>query len=334
MSAILMAKFPSQNKLMYVQENGVSNDAWTVAQSGGVAGALNIPKDLSVLNRRGYASTTRKGVPLVYRCKVDLYATNFDGTGATAAVGTDFVTTLRARGCQNNWVFRNAAVKWHAARENMFKRAGIRKKDRGTYSHEIRYGLDSANDAWIVPVDGDGASFTGGTWDLSEIITAADVGTFLCLVGAGADEETTATSTQLNIAHSYLMSRKQPLADSNLETDEGPADLSILRSLLADAEPSGSRIDDINAEARDAQDNPPYELIDLSDSGDVNNDITEPVELGRCLVGPGAQYSSMIIDVPFGLCDLYLQHYDAVDTNTGHNPMYTVEVLDIYEMQG
>ena len=152
-----MAKFPSQNKLMYVQENGVSNDAWSGAQSGGVAGGLNLPKDLSLLNRRGYASTTTKGVPLVYRCKVDLYATNFDGTGTSAAVGTDFVTTLRAQGCQNNWVMRNAAVKWHAARASMWRQAGVRKSHRGAYTDEIRYCLDSQNDTWIVPVDGSSA---------------------------------------------------------------------------------------------------------------------------------------------------------------------------------
>ena len=110
---------------------------------------------------------------------MDLFATNYDGTGTSAAVGTDFVTTLRAHGCQNNWVFRNAAVKWHAAREAMFKYAGVSKKERGSYSHEIRYGLDAYNDTWIMPVDGDGDAFTGGTWDLSEMVTYSDASFFL-----------------------------------------------------------------------------------------------------------------------------------------------------------
>ncbi len=177
----------------------MSNDAWTGAQSGGVAGGLNLPKDLSLLNRRGYASTTRKGVPLVYRCKVDLYATNFDGTGTSAAVGTDFVTTLRAQGCQNNWVMRNAAVKFHAAREKMFRKAGIPKKHRGSYSHEIRYAMDSSSDTWIVPVDGDGAAFTGGTWDLTEIHTERDQSIFLKLIGGGANEDSAVSTSALQI---------------------------------------------------------------------------------------------------------------------------------------
>ncbi len=312
----------------------MSNDAWTGAQSGGVAGELNLPKDLSTLNRRGYSSTTSKGVPLVYRVKLDLFATNYDGTGTSAAVGSDFVTTLRMEGCQNNWVMRNAAVKWHAARENMFKRGGVKKSDRGAYSNTIRYGYDAYNDTWIVPVDGEGAAFTGGVWDQSEIITAADDSLFLKITGPGLDEEAGAVGTVLNIGHSYLMSRKQVQSDSNLETDEGPADHSILRSLLLKDEPTYGRSDDLTAEARDAQDNPPYELIDLSDSGDVNHDITEAVELGRVLVGPGSQSASMIVDIPFGLAHIELQHYDAADTNTTHNPMWHIEVLDIFEMQG
>jgi len=335
MSAILMAKFPSQNKLMYVQENGVSNDAWTGAQSGGTSGELNLPKDLSTLNRRGYSSTTSKGVPLVFRCKVDLFTTNYDGTGTSAAVGSDFVTTLRMEGCQNNWVMRNAAVKWHAARESMFKRAGVKKSDRGAYSNTIRYGYDSYNDTWIKPVDGEGNAFTGGTWDLSTIVYEGDVDLKLKITGIGLTEDGGAPAgTALNIGHSYLQSRSQVPADSNLESSGTPTTNSILRDLLSPVIHNQGIIDDIIDESQDAQDNPPYELLDITDSGDVNHDITEAVELGRVLVGPGAQSASMIVDIPFGLAHIELQHYDAADTNTTHNPMWHIEVLDIYEMQG
>ena len=117
-----MAKFPSQNKLYY--QTGSIGTGLTAITSGGVTGDFNLPKDLSLLNRRGYASTTRKGVPLVYRCKVDYYVQDEDQNGISAAVGTDFASTLDMYGCQNNWVMRNAAIKWHASRENMFKRAG------------------------------------------------------------------------------------------------------------------------------------------------------------------------------------------------------------------
>jgi len=331
MSAVLMAKFPSQNKLMYVQQNGVSNDAWTVAQSGGVAGHLNLPKDLSALNRRGYASTTSKGVPLVFRCKVDLFATNYDGTGTSAAVGSDFVTTLRAIGCQNNWVMRNAAVKFHAAREKMYRDAGVKKAHRGTYAKEIRYGFDSYNDAWIVPIDGDGAAFAGGTWDQSELAHAGDSSVMLKLVGSGIDENAADDATALQIGFSYLSSRGQPLADSNVDAEAALQRHSILRNMLSPQPTNIGIADDVTDAAKAEGDNPPY---DEWATNDTDNDITEPVELGRVLVGPGAQQGSMIIDIPFGLASLYLQHYDAADTDTTHNPMWTVEVLDIFEMQG
>jgi hypothetical protein len=103
---------------------------------------------------------------------------------------------------------------------------------------------------------------------------------------------------------------------------------------LASDEPSGSRIDDITAEARDAQDNPPYELVDLSDSGDVNHDITEPVELGRAIAGFGNAYGSCIVEIPFGLADMKATVFDAADTAVNPSGLVCVEVLDIYEMQG
>ncbi len=325
-----MAKFPSQNKLMYVQDTSISNDLWSVASSGGEAGSLNLPKDLSLLNRRGYASTTRKGVPLIYRCKVDLFATGFDGTGASAAVGSDFVTTLRAAGCQNNWVMRNAAVKFHAARDEMWKKAGVKKKHLGAYAREIRYNFESHNDNWILPIDGDGAAFTEATWDVTNLRTETDTGGFyLKLVGSGIDETAGGTATAINIAHSYLASRAHVAADTNLESSETPTQYSVLNELLRPVATSATDFN-IISESQDQGDNPPYEI----DIDNVDSNITEPVELGRCMVGPGAQYSSMIIDIPFGLAKLYLTHYDAADTATNHIVKWDVEVLDIYEMQG
>lgn len=119
-------KFPSQRKLLYYDDS-ISNDALGLISSGGTgSGAICLPKDLSILNRRGYASTNRKGVPLVYRVKVDLYSQALDATGPSAAVGSDFQTTLKIDGAQDNWVMKNAAVKLHAARENQFKKQGSR----------------------------------------------------------------------------------------------------------------------------------------------------------------------------------------------------------------
>ncbi len=321
---------------MLYQTGALSNDTYTIPTSGGVAGALNLPKDLSLMNRRGYASTTRKGVPLIYRAKIDFFPQDEDGQGPSTAMGADFQATLKINGAQNNWVMRNAAVKYHAAREKMFRDAGVAKSTRGAYSHEIRYGYDGASDTWLVPIDGDGNAFTGGTWDLTDLTYYPDGEFSLCLVGAGDDEESDAfAGTALSIGHSYLLSRANQQADTNLEADETPAKFSVLNSMLSgDSLATDSGSDDVREEARNAQDNPPYEVLDISDSGDVNHDITEPVELGRAVCGQGYGHGSVIVDIPFGIAELKATVYDANDTNITPSLLFGVEVLDIFEMQG
>lgn len=337
---------------MVYQTGALSNDAMSTLTSGSVSGDLNLPKDLSLLNRRGYASTTRKGVPLVYQCKIDFYLHDEDGKGpslagsgtdpnlgaAETAAGTAFPAdvqgVLKIDGCQNNWVMKNAAVKFHAAREHVFKRAGIRKADRGAYSHEIRYNYDSHNDTWLVPIDGDGDAFTGGTWDVTQFVTEPDQDIELKLVGSGLDEDSTTSADALQIGHSYMMSRQQVLSDTNPGSDETPGDRSILGRMLADYETSLAAQDMIQTLSSDEQDNPPYELLDISDSGDVNHDITESVELGRAVAGFGNAYGSVIVDIPFGLAKCRARVYDAADTNINPSGLMCVEVLDIYEMQG
>ncbi len=319
---------------MLYQTGALSNDLFSIPTSGGVAGALNLPKDLSLLNRRGYASTTRKGVPLIYRVKIDFYPQDEDGQGPSTAMGADFQATLKVAGCQSNWVMRNAAVKFHAAREKSFRDAGISRSARGAYSHEVRYNFDNANDTWLVPIDGNGDAFNGGTWDVSNLSYDGDGSFQLGLVGNGDDEETDAFSgTYLSIGHSYLVSRVNQLSDTNLEASEGPAHYSVLKSMLS-TDTVTENTDDVTGQARDSQDNPPYEVLDLSDSGDISHDITETVELGRVVCGQGYGHGSVIVDIPFGIAGMKATVYDAADTNVTPSLLIGVEVLDIFEMQG
>ena len=328
-----MAKFPSQRKLLY-QTGALSNDTYQLLTSGGTSGDLNLPKDLSLTNRRGYASTTRKGVPLVYQCKIDFYLHDEDGQGPSTAMNADLQATLKIDGAQNNWVMKNAAVKFHAAREEMFKDAGIRKADRGAYAHEIRYNYDANSDAWLVPIDGDGDAFTGGTWDVTSMSYLGDHNFQLGLVGAGDDEESDSfAGSYLSIGHSYLVSRANQQADTNLHAEEGPAKFSVLRRMLGENVNDVPQ-DDAQGFARDEQDNPPYEVLDLSASGDTGHDITEPVELGRAIAGFGNAYGSVIVEIPFGLAKMKATVFDAADTNVTPSGLVCVEVLDIYEMQG
>ena len=321
-----MAKFPSQNRLWY--------ETPQIGANATEVGNISLPKDLSLLNRRGYASTTRKGVPLVFRCKVDYYLQDTDGVGVSAAVGTDFSSTLHIEGCQNNWVMKNAAVKFHAAREEMFKKAGIRKKDRGAYSHEIRYNYDGASESWLATLDNDGNAFNGGTWDQTVLSYPDDNSFQVGLVGDGDDEETDAFGGgYLSIGHSYLMSRVSLPADTNPEMDEGPAKFSVLHKMLTTNNMDGAVEDDLVETARDDQDNPPYEVLDISDGGDVSHDITEPVNLGTCVASYGASHGSAIVDVPFGIMRMVARNHNTAGaiTTTG---TVAVSVLDIFEMQG
>ena len=325
-----MAKFPSQRKLHYKLE-GIDDQTMTSL------GHLNLPKDLSILNRRGYASTSRKGVPLIFRCKVDFYIQNHlghlfddDGTALASAYNADMQATLKFTGAQNNWVFKNAAVKWQAAREHMFRKAGIKKGLRGAYSHEIRYNLDGASDAWLAPIDGDGNALTGGTWDVTSIVTEDDASIQLKLVGDAVSEDTDVSTSIQQIAYSYLASRANLREDTNDEAEE-VGDRSLLESMLADATLTDSIREVLSGKMEDEQDNVPYDHFAI---GDTDHDVTESVELGRAIAGMGSAFGSMIVDIPFGLADCrgtIMQHATQTDEPDG---FMAVEVLDIFEMQG
>lgn len=325
-------KFPSQNKIMY-ESGSLTHSNFGLISSGGTgSGAVCLPKDLSILNRRGYASTTRKGVPLVYRVKVDLYSQQHDGESLDAAVNSDFITTMKINGCQNNWVMRNAAIKMHAARENQFKIGGIKKSDRGAYSHEIRYGYDAYNQTWLTPIDGDGNAFTGGTWDLTTLSTHDDTDVKITLLGAATTEESSLDVSQVNLAFSYLSSRANMNSDTNLENSITPTKYSIINSMLTPGEVNHAVRDDLVDEARDAQDDVPYDVFAVDD---VNNDVTEPVELCRLVAGlGGSMHASAVIDVPFGLMSIKARHQSQADTDVNSPILIHMEVQSIYEMVG
>ena len=332
-----MAKFPSQRKLLY-QTGAISTGdttggtgTWHGLTSGGVAGDLNLPKDLSILNRRGYASTTRKGVPLVYKAKIDFYLQNEDGQVQDGtAFGADAQATLKVDGCQNNWVMRNAAEKWHAAREAYFAKVGVKKAHRGAYSHEIRYNYDGASDTWLVPIDGDGNALTGGTWDVTEIVTEDDQSFGLKLVGQAATEDGQASLAAQQIGYSYLASRANLRADTNDEV-ENIGLHSILGDMLSPSNIEVGTIDNVRLNVEDEQDDVPY---DVFDPADVDNDVTEPVELGRAIAGFGNAYGSVIVEIPFGLANLKAKVDQAAAFSMTPSGLVCVEVLDIFEMQG
>jgi hypothetical protein len=67
-------KFPTERKLTYAT-GAISNGNF--ARVGNVC----IPKDLSIVNRRGYDMTTQAVVPLIYKVAVHWYPGGLDGSG-------------------------------------------------------------------------------------------------------------------------------------------------------------------------------------------------------------------------------------------------------------
>jgi hypothetical protein len=317
-------KFPSQNKLLY---------ATSAISNGNFAECNNIclPKDLSILNRRGYAST-KKGVPWVFTVRATVYPCGLDGSGYVSDYDTDVRTVVKFLGCQNTWVYKNAAVKLHHAFLSQLRKAGIKKSQRGAYSAEIRYGYDERDTTWSVPVDGVGDAFEGGTWDHTDFATEDDDDFGYSLCGAATTEESSINLSVQNLAYSYLVSRSTVPADSNLESGNIPTKWSIMNGMLDNSESYAVK-DDIIEDVRDSQDNPPYdEML----AANVNNDAVEESELGRIVTTPSAtQTQSVILDVPFGMMRVLASHQDP-GNNSGvvDDLSIGLEVLAISPMQG
>ena len=212
-------KFPSERRMTYVT-GAISNAAFSDV------GKVCIPKDLSIVNRRNYTHTDKKGVPLVYKVAVHWFPSGLDGSGYTTLdpSSADTRTTVKFLTCPNNWVAKQAGIKWHNARNASLKRAGVKMKTLGAYAKTIRYNWEEAATTFLSPYDGDGAALVGGTWDTTKIFNAIDEDGFtLRLSGSMDNEDGTVATTDINALGSYLQSRQTVFPDSNLELEDVPA---------------------------------------------------------------------------------------------------------------
>lgn len=280
----------------------------------------NFARDLSALNRKGFEQTTRKGVPLVYHCKLTV----------TRDVLTDRPNTLLAvspKVAPSNWVTRNAAVKLHAAREKMFSNAGIKKSDRGRYDKTIRYGYNAHNQTWMSPSFSDGnAVFTDfGEWDLSKIAIDQDTELVPTLFGSVFDESAGGTGDSFNLMNAYLNSRRK-IQDDDLDSAEGVADHSIIRSMFNVEDATD---DELAVIADDNQDLPPY------DHDAIAGTFTSKVYTEIAMCGNhGAPKDTIYFDAPFGLAEIDLTKTGDSSGNLSADVIYQIEVLGISEMQG
>jgi hypothetical protein len=259
------------------------------------------------------------------------------------SVKTDFSVILDAYGAQSNWTVKNAAVKWHAARKEMWKASGVTKAMRGPYADCIRYSLEATGSGDVsdtyyqMPIDGDGNEFTGGTWDISAFTHEDDSNFALCLTGDLKNESSTTGVSSLNMVGSYLQSRINQEEDTNQESTSTPSSLNYLNQVFQLGR--GAEVEEARAvieTARTEGDNPPYETY--TSSSDTAHDMSEPAFLGRVHTNGGLM-GSAVIDVPFGLFDVQAKVMGGVaiendyssPTRTG---LLECEVLNIYEMQG
>ena len=309
-----MLKLPTERTLFY-NTGGLSSITWT----GGIK--FNIVRDLAAINRHNVAHTTSKGVPLVYRCAVTLMPQVDTGTYNQIFDEDDaMIQVAEVHLAPQTWVFRNALVKAHAARENMYKLQGVKKSERGAYSRTIRPTWYASPDTFRTPQKGDvsgGTDYVGGTWDYSALQSDSASLTHLRLVG-----DTGLTSL-------YLDSRRQVSPDSNSEDDseDQPVDTNILRNLLSPTLGISAKSDEVTALARDEQDNPPYSL-------DNNGDHTDMVLAGRQFIGGRAGITSTeVYDIPCGIFEMKaLNAY--MDAGQGDSQPFSVkiEVLGVYAM--
>lgn len=95
---------------------------------------LNLGKDLSSINQRGYGATDKSGHLLTYVCDFEFLTT---GTNA-----------IHIRTAPETWRAKSSFKKWHALREFMYRSTGIKKSERGRYAGILRPYFDPIHQAF------------------------------------------------------------------------------------------------------------------------------------------------------------------------------------------
>lgn len=271
--------------------------------SGSDQYVLNLAKDLSAKNMKGFAQTTTRGVPLVY--DVTIQATG-GGSAAGGSVSAWYTVP-------NTWMYRNGAVKLHYAREKQFANMEIDDNDRGRYDETIRYTWfdeykGAGSSTWeVMPLHGlnatggSSAALQGGEWDYTQILTNTDSGGFFVkLIGkhdpVTVDEENTFyTMDAMSLVPYYLNSRRKVPSD---DPDIGPADHNIHDQILMAGRDSDELQDNMQILVDDQADQPPYAY------GDEPHwiDFTRPTLVGSTNTFDQVNSTDTIrLKAPFGL---------------------------------
>jgi len=284
---------------------------------------LNLPRDLSLANRKNFTMTSKKGVPLVYHCKATVLLPPQDDA--------DVLLHSLISTAQKNWVTRNASVKFHYAREKMFKNAGIKRSERGRYDSTTRLVYDSSSQTWLVPsfTTASATYTTGGSeWDNTKISIREEDSLVPALFGPVINEGSSYTATTFNIQNAYLNSRRKVEID-DMTSDESSAELSIIRSMFNIGD---FRHEELSEIADDNQDQPPYDS-DAYDGTYSSEAFAGIVQLG---LNGGATGATMFVDIPFGIAKWSNIKQTSDDSNGAMegNVLMHLEVLGFSEMEG
>ena len=302
-------------------EGKISYTTPEIGTTQAAVGAINLCRDLSLINRKNHEMTTRKGVPLVYHCKVTQYKDPH-------ANDADRQDEMRFWTVPQNWVYRNASVQLHKAREAMYKKNGVRKSERGRYSKTIRYEWDGSG-SYLAPYKPEeAAAMSGaelGSWDETDLIMSDGdtVNISLWTDTSLQDQDAALPVGTTGLAQGYLYSRALIREDDD-GSEALPAKFSMIKDLFntVPATESAPVRDLADTEA----DNPPY------DADDLEGTFTQLVEQGRTLTGQQAAYRDVVyIDVPFGMLYAVAQSHNG---SSAQQWDFQIEVLSVSEMQG
>ncbi len=237
---------------------------------------LNLVKDLSWMNARGMEHTDREGHVVGYIVDVTIVSE----TAAPWILGC----------APNTWKMRNAFRKWHFARLEMFRNAGVTKSEMGKYGQTIRPFLEQnmvdyaslsapVENNTLVPIN---CTDANREWTYSDVAVSPGwqttetgsgglslVDSFkLTICDANKTEATASGGTTLKFStagmiHSYNIDRMEVVTPSGNEVIIGENNpLAALRSQTITAGEVTEIAEDQEQEAT------PYDLLDAGDSID------------------------------------------------------------------
>lgn len=235
----------------------------------------NLAQDLSVLNARNEEITDRKGNLYGYWCKVSTLSSANDN--------------LILGWVPNTWKVRNAFRRFHFAREEMFRDAGITRKEMGSYGRTLRpyfsydhktsgseplrlfnvgtlAGVNATGGEWTYSKLGSSVPWVGNT-DAGNVTkkTLVDEYELTILDDHEIQDAQTATRgaiyTTVGMVQAYVQDRMEMIPDATAESSiEGKSNpLASLTALSAAAGEITEIAEDQQLEA------PPY---DITDDGD------------------------------------------------------------------